>query len=94
MTEAERLAQALESWDGKMMMPPGWRDRVSRVLRSQAAELEALRAALIWYRDEAAALHKYVGSGAHTNAVLASVAVLALDAGARADAAIDAARKG
>lgn len=88
MTETERLAQALlADFEADAV------DQAAALIRSQAAELEALRAALIWYRDEAAALHKYVESGAHTNAVLASVTVLALDAGARADAAIDAARQ-
>lgn len=40
--EAERLAQALDAWDGVLMMPKGWRERTSTLLRSQAAELEAL----------------------------------------------------
>lgn len=92
MTETERLAQALdilpaEDLDGLTRMA------AAALLRSQAAGIEALRAALVWYRDEAAALHRHMGNGVHTNAVLASVTVLALDAGARADAAIDAARQ-
>lgn len=44
--------------------------------------------ALEWYRDEAKALAKNLEGGAHTNAVLASVTVLALDAGRRADTAL------
>jgi hypothetical protein len=47
-----------------------------------------MRAALEWYRDEAKALAKNVESGAHTQAVLASLTVLALDAGRRADEAL------
>lgn len=44
--------------------------------------------ALEWYRDEAKALAKNLEGGAHTNAVLASVTVLSLDAGRRADTAL------
>jgi hypothetical protein len=44
--------------------------------------------ALAWYRDEAKALAKHLESGAHTQAVLASLTVLALDAGRRADKAL------
>lgn len=54
-------------------------------LEARIAELEK---ALKWYRDEAAALAKHMQSGAHTQAVLASVTVLSLDAGRRADTAM------
>ena len=59
-------------------------------IASQAAELAALRAALIWYADEARAFAKNTGSEKHTaaEALLASVTVLALDGGRRADAAM------
>ena len=69
----------------------------STLIREAADEIErltaenaALRAALLFYRDEAAALAKHLHWGAHTQAVLASITVLALDAGRRADTAIDA----
>jgi hypothetical protein len=52
------------------------------------ADAQRMREALIWYRDEAAALAKHMQSGAHTQAVLASLTVLSLDAGQRADAAM------
>jgi hypothetical protein len=52
------------------------------------AEIARLRAALAWYGDEAAALSKHMASGAHTQAVLASLTVLSLDAGRRAAAAL------
>ena len=44
--------------------------------------------ALEWYRDEARALAKNMAGGAHTAGVLASVTVLSLDAGQRADAGL------
>lgn len=44
--------------------------------------------ALEWYRDEAKALAKNMAGGAHTSGVLASVTVLSLDAGQRADAGL------
>jgi len=44
--------------------------------------------ALEWYRDEAKALAKNMAGGAHMSGVLASVTVLALDAGQRADAVL------
>lgn len=47
------------------------------------------REALEWYRDEAAALAKHLQSGAHSQAVLASLTVLSLDAGRRASAALE-----
>ncbi len=51
------------------------------------------KAALEWYRDEASALAKHMQSGAHSQAVLASLTVLSLDAGRRAGAALAAQRK-
>ena len=51
--------------------------------RAHAAE-----ATLEWYADEARALAKHMAGGAHSEAVLASVTVLALDAGKRAEAAM------
>lgn len=50
--------------------------------------LVVARDALSWYADEARALQRHMASGAHTPAVLASLTVLALDAGYRAEAAI------
>lgn len=44
--------------------------------------------ALTWYADEARALAKNLLSGAHTAAVLASLTVLAIDGGRRADEAL------
>lgn len=53
------------------------------------AELQRLREALAWYGDEASALARHMASGAaHSQAVLASVTVLALDAGMRAKTAL------
>lgn len=49
--------------------------------------IQALREALQWYEDEAKALAKHMEGGAHTQAVLASLTVLSLDAGRRARAA-------
>ena len=50
MTKAERLADALDSWDGLLMMPKGWRVECANELRhleeSNAVLLEALRSAL------------------------------------------------
>jgi len=47
-----------------------------------------LRDALEWYRDEAEALGRHLPTGAHTDAVLASLTVLSIDGGARARAAL------
>lgn len=44
--------------------------------------------ALEWYRDEAKALAKNMEGGTHISGVLASVTVLSLDAGRRADAVL------
>jgi hypothetical protein len=54
------------------------------------ADVERLRAALNWYADEARACAKNSGSAKHgaPEALLASVTVLALDGGRRADAAM------
>ncbi len=57
-------------------------------LEALHAEVERLRVALMWYADEARTLGKSVATGVHTNAVLASVTVLAADAGSRAEAAM------
>lgn len=51
-------------------------------------EVEALRGALNRYADEARALAKHMPGGAHTPAVLASLTVLSLDGGRKADSAI------
>jgi hypothetical protein len=52
-------------------------------------DCSSLRKALVWYADEAKSLAKNLtGGGASNEAVLASVTVLALDAGRRADAAL------
>ena len=62
------------------------------ILRSDAiklvVEIERLRTSLKWYRDEAKALAKNMAGGAHAAGVLASVMVLSLDAGQRADVAL------
>ena len=50
--EALRLADALDAWDGKMMMPPGWRERTATELRRLHAENAALAAALASSCDE------------------------------------------
>ena len=50
-------------------------------------EIKHLREAIIWYRDEAAALAENLPLK-RTNGVMASVQVLALDGGKRADAAL------
>lgn len=49
---------------------------------------DAVRQALEWYAAEAEALAKNTATGAHTQAVLASVTVLALDGGRKARAAL------
>ena len=58
-------------------------------LEAKDAEIARLRDALDWYADEARACAANSGSGKHTAAesLLASVTVLALDGGKRADAA-------
>ena len=48
-SEALRLADALDAWDGTLMMPAGWRQRTSAELRFLHAENEELRRE----RDEA-----------------------------------------
>jgi len=59
-------------------------------LEKQAAQIEAMRAALEWYADEARSCEKNskVGNYYAGDAILASVTVLALDGGKRADAAL------
>lgn len=52
------------------------------------AEIDRMRQSLEWYGTEAKALAKNVAGGVHTDGVLASVTVLALDAGRRADASL------
>jgi hypothetical protein len=65
-------------------------------LRADAVSIEAAmrqaREALAWYADEAMACDRHTGSGRHEapQALLATVSVLALDAGRRANAAIEA----
>ncbi len=70
-----------------------WNRRAALSSRSGSAAETAgwimrLEKALKWYRDEAVALSKHMPSGAHTQAVLASLTVLSLDGGRRADAAM------
>lgn len=73
-TEIERLRAALsKANDQAERFERGW------YLRGDALE---------WYRDETKALAKNMAGGAHTSGVLASVTVLALDAGQRADTAL------
>lgn len=59
-------------------------------LEQQAAQIEAMRAALEWYADEARSCEKNskVGNYYAGDAILASVTALALDGGKRADAAL------
>lgn len=54
---------------------------------------DAVRQALEWYAAEAEALAKNTATGAHTQAVLASVTVLALDGGRKARAALSEQRR-
>jgi hypothetical protein len=49
---------------------------------------DQIQLALEWYSDEACALARHLQGGAHTDGVLASLTVLALDAGKRANEAI------
>ena len=58
-------------------------------------QVRVLRAAINWYADEARACAKNSHSGKHSapEALLASVTVLALDDGKRADAALAAAKE-
>ena len=58
-------------------------DQMSILLSQLAGELKEARAALRWYADEAEAIAKHLQEKRDT-ALLASVQVLALDAGKRA----------
>lgn len=51
-SEALLLADALDAWDGKMMMPLGWRERTATELRRLHAENERLKTASAQERDE------------------------------------------
>jgi len=64
-------------------------EEAADALAAKDAEIARLRKALDWYADEARACAANSGSGKHTAAesLLASVTVLALDGGKRADAA-------
>jgi len=74
--EAERLRAALAAANNQAeRFERGW------YLRGDALE---------WYRDEARALAKNMAGAAHTAGVLASVTVLSLDAGQRAEAGLGA----
>jgi hypothetical protein len=66
------------------------REEVEAEREQQAAQIEAMRAALEWYADEARSCEKNskVGNYYAGDAILASVTVLALDGGKRADAAL------
>jgi hypothetical protein len=59
---------------------------------SPEAAMRQAREALAWYAYEAMACDRHTGSGRHEapQALLATVSVLALDAGRRANAAIEA----
>lgn len=75
--------------EGSRVHSPGMPEyTICRGVLAALADIERLRAALEWYRDEAKALAKNMAGGAHTQGVLASVTVLTLDAGQRADAAL------
>jgi hypothetical protein len=63
--------------------------RAHQDFRIQNDGIVRLQEALGWYADEARALAKHAASGAHTQAVLASVTVLSLDGGKRADAVLN-----
>jgi hypothetical protein len=88
--EAERLA---ELWCAGQPLDdlPQWRTAMQVLARELADTRAALKRrgdALEWYRDEAKALAKNITGGAHTAGVLASLTVLVLDAGRRADTAL------
>lgn len=66
-------------------------DRIKLLLMDAEPHPELVKEladALCWYAGEAAALAKNMSTGAHTNAVLASITVLSLDAGKRAAAVL------
>ena len=85
MTDTTTLIQRL-----RLMSPDLIGGEAADALEQQAAQIEALRAALEWYADEARACEKNskVGNYYAGDAILASVTVLALDGGKRADAAL------
>jgi len=73
------------------------RDRLRAALKTANEQTEMFERryylrgdALEWYADEAKALAMNLQGGAHTSAVLATLTVLALDAGRRADEALKA----
>ena len=85
--EIMALADKYARWEVAGDFQPR-RDALYAAIEALQADARRMREALIWYRDEAAALAKHVQSRAHTQAVLASLTVLSLDAGQRADAAM------
>lgn len=92
------IAQAYE--DGRISACNAGKPGCPRVkeLEAKLAASEAacaqMREALGWYGEEAKAIAKHMAKGAHVRAeaILASVTVLSLDGGRRADAAIAASK--
>jgi len=89
MTDTTDLIQRLRACviferEGQLMR------EAAAALEQQAAQIAALRAALEWYADEARACEKNSKAGGYSagEALVASVTVLALDGGKRADAAL------
>lgn len=85
----QEVSECRSDNDTSLNAPKPARDAAADDAWNEAgAYAERLRLALKWYGDEANALAKHVATGVHTSAVLASVTVLSIDAGGRAEAAI------
>jgi hypothetical protein len=85
-----QMISALAAIDAELGIPDDGCNSTAQTLE----KIRRLRVAMEWYRDEARALAVNVATGVHTAAVLASVTVLSLDAGKRADAALGIAEGG
>ena len=80
-TEAMRLADALDAWDGTLMMPAGWRQRASAELRRLHAVNAELLEALRWIERRCPAqllqqeLHRIHMEAAHDAGACARAAI-------------------
>lgn len=64
--EALRLADALDAWDGKLMMPKGWREKTSTELRRLHEMNHQLIKAYLKMRNSAAGYSLYCEDSATT----------------------------
>jgi hypothetical protein len=90
MTDTTDLIQRLRTAWTYCGVEQALRFEAAAALEQQAAQIEAMRAALEWYADEARSCEKNSKAGGYSagEALVASVTVLALDGGKRADAAL------